>query len=55
MDEFTSEVSIHLLSLFSFDTQRWQIFLCGQQIFPVTAKVSTLGTLVVAISKIRVP
>ena len=59
-DEFTSEVSIHLLLVFQFWQSTWQFFY-GRQLFWVTAKVSTylgiwqLPRLAVAISKITVP
>ena len=39
-DEFTSEVSIHLLLVFQFWYSTWQFFY-GRQLFWVTAKVST--------------
>ena len=39
-DEFTSEVSIHLLLDFQFWQSTWQFFY-GRQLFWVTAKVST--------------
>ena len=39
-DEFTSEVSIHLLLVFQFWQSTWQFFY-GRQLFWVTAKVST--------------
>ena len=40
-DEFTSEVSIHILLVVQYWTQRGRFFFYGRQLFQVTAKVST--------------